>query len=180
MTHHPEDDNRTPLEALADLGYSITCTLLKDHTFNSNDMADWRIVVKGPSGEFATEYHTGVAHREWKRGCPVAPDGGNLPPDLGTPPRPYHVKGSRLCIMSAEILEKQTKPTPPDLANVLHCLLMDSSAADETFQDWCSDCGYDPDSRKALDTYLTCQDMAHNLRKIGADFDALRTILEDY
>ena len=42
----------------------------------------------------------------------------------------------------------------PTAASVLYSLLLDSSACNEGFADWCSTYGYDEDSRKAYKTYL--------------------------
>lgn len=68
------------------------------------------------------------------------------------------------------------KPTEPPLADVLSSLLSDASNADTTFEDWCGDFGYDTDSRKALATYLACQDIrAHVLALLGRElFDELQ------
>lgn len=68
-----------------------------------------------------------------------------------------------------------------DVAGVCYSLLQDGRCAEGSFEDFCADCGYDTDSRKALETYLACQ-------KNGADFRALvrnhygeiETALEDY
>lgn len=56
---------------------------------------------------------------------------------------------------------------------VLECLFSDASAAFDTFDGWCSDLGYDTDSRKALETYLECQKTAVALRTLfGSDYTA--------
>lgn len=61
------------------------------------------------------------------------------------------------------------KPFEP--SQILDCLFSDASAANETFESWASDLGYDPDSRKALDTYLACQKNGIALRKLlGSDY----------
>jgi hypothetical protein len=54
----------------------------------------------------------------------------------------------------------------PNIADVMHCLLMDASGTEETFEDWCGNYGIDSDSRKALDTYLACQKTLVELRKV--------------
>lgn len=64
-------------------------------------------------------------------------------------------------------LRKKGKPTKPALGDVLYALVLDASACEDSFEDWCSNYGYDTDSRKALDTYLDCQENAHRLRKAG-------------
>ena len=44
----------------------------------------------------------------------------------------------------------------PTAADVLNCLKSDASAADESFADWCSSFGYDPDSMRARGIYDAC------------------------
>lgn len=63
--------------------------------------------------------------------------------------------------------KKTDRPQKPELSRVLHSLVMDASACDESFEDWCSNYGYDTDSRKALETYLKCQESTNKLRKAG-------------
>lgn len=75
------------------------------------------------------------------------------------------------------------KPTPPELDSVLYCLVSDAEASDMGFADWCSDFGLGEDaedSRKALATYLECQDTAAKLRKAGVNIAAERERLADY
>lgn len=49
------------------------------------------------------------------------------------------------------------KITPPNRADVISNLMISSSCGEGTFEDYCSEYGYNTDSRKALDDYLTCQ-----------------------
>ena len=64
-------------------------------------------------------------------------------------------------------------PKPPDAADVLSCLCLDATSADRnTFEDWCSDLGYDSDSRKAEKIYNLCVETNAKLRRfLGEDFD---------
>ena len=57
------------------------------------------------------------------------------------------------------------KPKKPTVADVLHSLFMDASAADYNFSDWCDEYGYSDDSIKALNMYKACLDTATALRK---------------
>jgi hypothetical protein len=75
-------------------------------------------------------------------------------------------------------------PTPkkPKVADVLHSLIMDASAADENFYDWCANYGYSDDSIKAMNTYKACLEIAVALRKHFSP-DTLRQVrelLQDY
>ena len=74
------------------------------------------------------------------------------------------------------------KPRKPKVADVLHSLIVDASAADENFHDWCATFGYSDDSIKAMNTYKACLEVAQALRKHFSP-DTLRTLrelLQDY
>jgi hypothetical protein len=49
------------------------------------------------------------------------------------------------------------KLVPPTLPDVMYCLLSDGRCAEGTFEDFCSELGYNNDSISALNTYLACQ-----------------------
>ena len=58
----------------------------------------------------------------------------------------------------------------PEVADVLSCLASDSTSADESFEDWCSEFGYDTDSRRAERTWRIVGKQAERLEKfLGAD-----------
>jgi hypothetical protein len=57
------------------------------------------------------------------------------------------------------------KLSRPTVAEVLHSLFLDASAADQNFTDWCADCGYSDDSIKALNIYKACTEVAEKLRR---------------
>jgi hypothetical protein len=61
----------------------------------------------------------------------------------------------------------------PTAEDVLGCLLSDASSADQPFENWADDYGYDTDSRKAKQTYRQVQAQTAKLRRfLGDDFDA--------
>lgn len=63
---------------------------------------------------------------------------------------------------------------PPTVANVLDCLASDASCANETFEQWCAEFGYDADSRSAERTYNAVRKQTASLRAfLGSDTDAL-------
>lgn len=72
------------------------------------------------------------------------------------------------------------KPIPPSYDDVIHSLVMDASACEQSFEDWCSELGYDSDSIKALEIYRSCQKNADKLRKAGVNIEAERERLADY
>jgi hypothetical protein len=62
----------------------------------------------------------------------------------------------------------------PTAADVLACLASDARSAEGSFEDFCSDLGYDVDSRKAEQTYKACAKMAMRLPKfLGEHFEAV-------
>jgi hypothetical protein len=74
------------------------------------------------------------------------------------------------------------KPVKPKVADVLHSLILDASAANENFHDWCANYGYSDDSIKAMNTYKACLEVAQALRKHFSP-DTLRQVrelLQDY
>ena len=68
-------------------------------------------------------------------------------------------------------------PTPPTVGDVVSSLLLEASALDESFSEWCDSLGYDEDSRKALDAYFTCQENGRGIQKLlGSKFSALQNL----
>lgn len=58
----------------------------------------------------------------------------------------------------------------PEAQDVLQCLASDASGADQSFSSWCSDLGYDEDSRKAFRTYRVIERQTAKLRAfLGAE-----------
>ena len=65
---------------------------------------------------------------------------------------------------------------------VIYSLLMDAFVCGDSFNGFCDALGYDTDSRKALDSYLQCQEQTerfNNLFNCEAR-EAFERILEDY
>lgn len=57
-----------------------------------------------------------------------------------------------------------------DYKNALNCIFLDSYAAQNTFEDFCSEFGYSTDSIKALGTYKDCK---YNSKKMESLFSGL-------
>lgn len=59
----------------------------------------------------------------------------------------------------------------PTAADVLNCLASDSASVENarSFEDWASDLGYDPDSRKAEKIFKACETQAEKLKKFLGD-----------
>lgn len=96
---------------------------------------------------------------------------GKWPQD-GLKRDPSHFGGGKLSTVSA-----------PKLRDVMHSLLMDSSAIDHpSFESWAADFGYDTDSRSAEKTYRACLETGLRLRAVLGDetLAELRELFQDY
>ena len=73
-------------------------------------------------------------------------------------------------------------PVYPAVTGLLYSLQIDAEACDQSFDDWCSEYGYDTDSRKALETYLLCQQngMKYNQLFSSEQREAIANMLQDY
>lgn len=77
-------------------------------------------------------------------------------------------------VIKAKASWMNDKPKAPRAEDVISSMALDSSACNESFDDWCATFGYDTDSRKALETYLACQSSGAELRKLlGKHFGAV-------
>lgn len=77
-------------------------------------------------------------------------------------------------------LEKAAKRYRPDLATVLDCLASDCATYDNarSFEEWASELGFDPDSRKAEKIYRACGDTYRALETLLGR-DALQSLMFD-
>lgn len=64
----------------------------------------------------------------------------------------------------------------PRLKDLLYALATGAQLASDSFEDFCSNLGYDTDSRKALETYLKCQESGHKLRRVLKSNNAIERI----
>lgn len=67
-------------------------------------------------------------------------------------------------------------------AELLYSLLLDSDANDMSHAYWCDNYGYEEDSRKGLEIYLTCQENYNKLLQVmtRSQIDHIAELLEDY
>lgn len=114
---------------------------------------EWRVKLAIGDRWHLTEYKTGTGHIN---------------------KRPPHYSES-------EWLADRRAPTVPTAAAVLASLLSDAQCAADTFEDFCSNLGYDTDSRKALETYLACQATGTAMRRfLGEHYQAVCDAAADY
>ena len=69
------------------------------------------------------------------------------------------------------------KGVPPSAPEVLECLKSDFFLAGYDFEDWCSDLGYETDSRRAEKIYKACDRQSRKLEKFLGD-DLLDELME--
>ncbi len=82
--------------------------------------------------------------------------------------------------MSLDYFMGSALTSEPDSASVLSSLLLDASALDESFENWCADYGYDTDSRKAERLYKLCCKQGEKLKQLlGDDYDDFRNAEND-
>jgi len=67
----------------------------------------------------------------------------------------------------------------PGLDDVLHCLLSDWDAGEQSFEEFCSDMGYDEDSRRAEKVWQTCRKAAERTARLFRDKEALAQLVEE-
>lgn len=86
--------------------------------------------------------------------------------------------------LDSTVIDKGNKQyaVSPTQASVLYCLLLDANCADQNFDDFCSDLGYDPDSRKDFKVYESCCETLQKMRKIFtiSQRNELAELLQDY
>lgn len=134
----------------------------------------WRAEFRNKSGIVELfDYFTGTGHRVISN-----PQGYNN--------WSIKLKGLNPRCVAAESVRKQmsqyVKPFPPFAAGVLYSLVLDISADDMSFSDWCGEYDYDNDSIKALTVYNACCDNAKRMRKIFTreQIEKLSELLQDY
>ncbi len=63
-----------------------------------------------------------------------------------------------------QIAQRYHATAPLDVADILESLRLDISGADQPFEDWTFETGYDPDSRRAESVWRACRDTAQQMR----------------
>ncbi len=118
----------------------------------------WEVTLSYKGQEYTTKYHTGIGRRKLAKGASVSYKGSNVSYTTKDTTEKFDVvQANKLGLIVV---------VAPTLSDVVHSLLCDASCATNTYEEWCSDLGYDIDSRKALDTYLQCQTTSLKMRRL--------------
>jgi hypothetical protein len=167
--------------ALAEMGFNLAATFVPQsvsrNAGNKEPSLNWRVAVtrEGRSVSVITDYQQGIGHVP----------GYSYPPrtlydekNWGNPPETGKYR-KRAGINWSPVLF----PLPsPELRDILHSMLLDATARDMTFSDWCADYYYSDDSIIARKTYDTCLEIGIRLAQLmsSAELETLRELFQDY
>ena len=170
------------VEKLLSVHDVFTVTLTQENAYDLEDQENerpwkfdrWTAVLNG----YAFEYKTGLGHRskftsnQYKKQRVLGKT--FLKANVAAVRRTGHESYD-----SYSYIEYIAVPT---LASILYCLILDSSALNENFQDWADEYGMDGDSIKALNIYNLCCDNGRRLRKALSrnQLKQATELLEDY
>lgn len=137
---------------------------------------EWRVTFSKGKESLTTEYYTGTGHRILN---PQYKNDRFAKIDLGKA-RNYLKKGETP--KNEALFLKLSKTVLPEVASVLHSLMLDAQALERGFTDWCNDFGYDGDSISAFDTYRACCENGKKLQKVFSrdTLVKIEELLQDY
>ena len=135
-------------------------------------------IVLTPTGKspYLFEFSTGIGHRVHLKNFKVP----TKTVFNGTKHR--ELTGWTKAFISNDSFRPEYVVVKPTAASVLYSILLDGSAIDMSFHDWCGDYGYDTDSISARSTYDACCVTGVKLRSL-LTFEArtiLSELLQDY
>ena len=175
----PEQD--TAVAALLNAN-GISYSAYYGGTYNKDNWnADlWRVSFTKGGKTFSTDFKTGLGHRMAATGFT----------SLGANLQQYRdavkaVTGLERVLAETNATDKNSRKLyviAPTQASVLYCLLADASMAEDGFSDFCANCGYDTDSRKALEMFLEIDKQAQAMKQVFSNdtIEQLNVLLEDY
>ncbi len=137
---------------------------------------------KGQSYRF--KYMKGSGHRRWKKILTRISywtrwfrQGQQVPQML-----PRLKKDSPQNVNALRQFAEYSEPIPPTLDETLWASLMDANMVrfGQTFKEFTEDLGYSDDSIKAKEAYNACKDAWSGLVRLGANFEQLDELFQDY
>lgn len=159
----------TPTSILKDLGVTFSFKEIRRRSLENKIDKQWpaahfevTLVIKGRT--WVTEYSMGGGH--FKRCRTLA---GEIKP----------TKDVRAERIDHPIVAAGEGPT---LADVFYSLMSDGDSGNETFEDFCLNCGYDTDSRTAEAMWRECVNTSIKLRGSFSanELETLREAFQDY
>jgi hypothetical protein len=124
----------------------------------------WQATITNGKNQQVFDYYTGTGHRKLFK-------------------KPYAWERPENQREKKWFFEQNSQPVEPVAAALIHSLILDGDACNYSFEEWCGNFGYDEDSRKALETYLLCQKVGGQLRRIIGNnelLSALSDALQEY
>lgn len=106
---------------------------------------NWNVTISYNGKEYTSSYISGIGNRKLIRSVKKERN------------RYYNSMWGEFKTELEACKAQWLKLVDPDLTDVMSCLLNDGRSAEGTFEDFAGEFGYDTDSRKALEIYLTCQ-----------------------
>jgi hypothetical protein len=151
-------------------------------SFSGSDQ--WQITFK-KAGKFSEsfDFYTGSGHRINNIGLSLSPANKRYIESVKA------VTGLLLGIERDSKREKlvknvfvQSYAVTPTQASVLYCLLLDAESGSLSFDDFCSDFGYDSDSISDFKTYQACMAITKQVQKLftSSERQQLQELLQDY
>lgn len=136
----------------------------------------WAVIINGET----FDYKTGIGHRKVRKGYEGGKNWKGFK-DEAT----YYLNGrfkqdKKNLLEVNKKIDYHTQVKPLNIDDVLYSLIMDSYTAEETFEDFCSEFGYDSDSRKAMQIWEDCRNNAKRVKKFIPDLEEARELFQDY
>lgn len=176
---------QTILDCAASLGLTVADVFVPFSQSRNKDEAkndasrlslNWKVTLrKGERDILTADYSAGCGH------CPSYKPMVRLSIDEYNAIKFECERGRKAHYFGTGFVDGQ--PILPDDADVIYALCADADALDYArFEDWASNYGFDPDSRKAEQTYQQCLAYALALRNaLGEDgLRQLRAACQDY
>lgn len=118
------------------------------------------------------EYSQGIGHREALNSFKKE--------EFNKIMRKNPAKNKQNLLMYAKELKAVSKTKPLNIDDVLYSLILDAQSGSELFEDFCSNLGYDEDSRTAKNIYDQCQNNAKKVRTFISNLDEASEMFQDY
>jgi hypothetical protein len=130
----------------------------------------WIVIIEGQ--EF--EYSTGIGHRI--NSILFASEKYKFSKVMNKQPK----KERSNMLLYLDEVKKVSKVKPLNLDDILYCLILDADCGTYSFDDFCSEFGYDDDSIKATEIYKACQKNGKKVKKFIPNIEEARELFQDY
>ena len=161
--------------ALRDMGLTLKYVCIDSGDWRTE--SKWQVIISKGKLSYSTEFTKGCGNRLFNRRKLWGHYGARFPKGFAHGRRvpyihkPNYDQRSYLCA---------SDPEPPNLVEVMSCLVLDANCAYGDFEEFCSDLDCDSDSIKTLEMYNACRKTRRELQKMGLDLDNLSELFQDY